>query len=83
MGSAFHGAIDAHVAIPAPHCGPGGTMNFNIGGTSMTDGTLALLPTRAQLTESRAKAESRALFDRPIRQRPRLCRSPRYPCLDP
>ncbi|CAN9442589.1 unnamed protein product [Alternaria alternata] len=31
MASTFHGAIDAHVAIPAPHCGPGGTMNFNFG----------------------------------------------------
>ncbi|RYO15400.1 hypothetical protein AA0111_g11703 [Alternaria arborescens] len=31
MTSTFHGAIDAHVAIPAPHCGPGGTMNFNFG----------------------------------------------------
>ncbi|CAI9627914.1 unnamed protein product [Alternaria burnsii] len=31
MASTFYGAIDAHVAIPAPHCGPGGTMNFNFG----------------------------------------------------
>ncbi|KAI4940873.1 hypothetical protein J4E91_011130 [Alternaria rosae] len=31
MASTFHGTIDAHVAIPAPQCGPGGTMNFNFG----------------------------------------------------
>ncbi|OAK96859.1 hypothetical protein IQ06DRAFT_47717 [Phaeosphaeriaceae sp. SRC1lsM3a] len=31
MASTFHGPFDAHVAIPAPHCGPGGTMNFNFG----------------------------------------------------
>ncbi|RYN53567.1 hypothetical protein AA0118_g9685 [Alternaria tenuissima] len=31
MASTFHGAIDAHIAIPAPNCGPGGTMNFNFG----------------------------------------------------
>ncbi|RII24899.1 hypothetical protein CUC08_Gglean000251 [Alternaria sp. MG1] len=31
MASTFHGAIGAHVAIAAPHCGPGGTMNFNFG----------------------------------------------------
>ncbi|KAF2843949.1 hypothetical protein T440DRAFT_494281 [Plenodomus tracheiphilus IPT5] len=31
MASAFHGGIDAHIAIPAPQCGPGGIMNFNFG----------------------------------------------------
>lgn len=44
MGSTFHEAIDAHVAIPAPHCGPGGTMYFNFGGSSLTDGTLGPTP---------------------------------------
>ncbi|KAJ8112893.1 hypothetical protein OPT61_g4848 [Boeremia exigua] len=37
MASTFHGSFDADVAIPAPHCGPGGTMNFNFG-SSPTDG---------------------------------------------
>lgn len=31
MASTFHGPMEAHIAIPAPHCGPGGTMNFNFG----------------------------------------------------
>jgi hypothetical protein len=39
MASAFYGPIDANVAIPAPHCGPGGTMHFNFG-TVQTVGTL-------------------------------------------
>ncbi|KAF2732966.1 hypothetical protein EJ04DRAFT_469350 [Polyplosphaeria fusca] len=33
MTSAFNGAVDGHVVIPAPHCGPGGTMHFNFGPT--------------------------------------------------
>ncbi|KAJ4312335.1 hypothetical protein N0V94_007489 [Neodidymelliopsis sp. IMI 364377] len=37
MASTFHGAIDAHIAVPAPQCGPGGTMNFNFG-SDRTDG---------------------------------------------
>jgi hypothetical protein len=41
MASTFHGAIDAQVAIPAPQCGPGGTMNFNFG-SGRTDSTLPL-----------------------------------------
>ncbi|KAF2190151.1 TPR-like protein [Zopfia rhizophila CBS 207.26] len=28
--SEFHGSIDGHIVIAAPHSGPGGTMNFNI-----------------------------------------------------
>ncbi|KAF2030383.1 TPR-like protein [Setomelanomma holmii] len=36
MASTFHGPFDAHIAIPAPQCGPGGTMNFNFG--SRVDG---------------------------------------------
>lgn len=31
MTSTFHGPLDAHTATTAPHCGPGGTMNFNFG----------------------------------------------------
>jgi hypothetical protein len=30
--SEFYGPIDGHIVIPAPHCGPGGLMNFNFGG---------------------------------------------------
>lgn len=31
MASTFHGAFDTYIAIPAPHCAPGGTMNSNFG----------------------------------------------------
>jgi hypothetical protein len=43
MNNTFHGPIDAQVAIPAPQCGPGGTMNFNFG-SGKTDGTLESHP---------------------------------------
>ncbi|KAF2726975.1 hypothetical protein EJ04DRAFT_479753, partial [Polyplosphaeria fusca] len=37
MTSAFNGAVDGHIVIPAPHCGPGGTMHFNFGPTLAHD----------------------------------------------
>ena len=33
MSSTFNGATEGHIVIPAPYCGPGGTMHFNIGPT--------------------------------------------------
>ncbi|KAF2732575.1 hypothetical protein EJ04DRAFT_565812 [Polyplosphaeria fusca] len=37
MTSEFNGAVDGHIVIPGPHCGPGGTMHFNFGSTFAHD----------------------------------------------
>ena len=63
MASEFHGPTDAHVAITAPHCGPGGTMHFNFGGSTFVNGTLGshtnLCATNSHQSKSASASPSR------------------------
>jgi hypothetical protein len=76
MASAFHGGIDAHIAIPAPQCGPGGIMNFNFG-PHQADGMLrSHRQTAAWLMTVSAKAETITVLDGAVCAGPRLCEPP-------
>ena len=73
----FHGPIDGRIVIPAPHCGPGGSMSFNFGGYDAANGTIKGNPNFKRFHAANIallyrdnKAKARAILDRAIQPRP-------------